>query len=193
VIAAGAARGLTVARGEAATIAGRVAGFAGGELCARLGRAGSARREEGFAFALGEVMLTGVVDVLAREPGGRLLVVDYKTDALAGREPAVVAQERYDLQRAIYALAALRTGAPSVEVLHVFLERAADPVAATFAAGEAAALEGRLRERAAGILARRFPVTDAPRRATCEGCPARDGLCSWPAAMTRREAADTLF
>jgi ATP-dependent exoDNAse (exonuclease V) beta subunit len=44
--------------------------FAATELCARLGRATEARREERFAFGLaGGVLVVGALDVLAREPG----------------------------------------------------------------------------------------------------------------------------
>ena len=69
--------------------------FAESELCARLGRATSVRREQRFSFALSTresegrdaTIVTGALDVLAREPGGRSLVVDYKTDRLQGTDP----------------------------------------------------------------------------------------------------------
>jgi hypothetical protein len=54
-------------------------------------------------------------------------------------------------------------------------------------------LEERLRGRAAGVLAGSFEVSPRPVRSLCDGCPARDGLCSWPPAMTDRELIDTLF
>ncbi len=178
---------------DAEAIAGLLAGFAAGELSRRLGRAGSVRREERFAFSLGGMLMTGAVDVLAREPGGRLLIVDYKTDALGGRDPAPVADGRYRLQRTVYALAGLRTGAAAVEVAYVFLERPDETVLQSFTPDEIPALEAAVSARAAGILSRRFPVAEVPQRSLCDGCPARDGLCSWPAAMTGREAPDRLF
>jgi hypothetical protein len=122
-----------------------------------------------------------------------LLVVDYKSDALAGRSPQAVAESAYALQRTIYALAALRTGARSVEVAHVFLERPDEPSAAAFTSADADGLEHRLLDTARGVLAREFAVAPEPRRGLCDGCPAEGGLCSWPTAMTRREAADRLF
>ena len=46
---------------------------------------------------------------------------------------------------------------------------------------------------AAGVLREQFTVTDTPYREVCQGCPAEGGLCSWPLAMTRRQAPETLF
>jgi ATP-dependent exoDNAse (exonuclease V) beta subunit len=182
--------------------------FAQSELCARLGRAVSARREQPFAFPLDGgalvtgvlvtgvlvtgVLVTGALDVLAREPGGHSLVVDYKTDRLDGRDPGDAARG-YDTQRLIYAIAALRAGASTVEIAHCFLEAPQAPVFATFAADDLPALTESLQRLAAGPLAGRFEVSAEPRRGLCAGCPAEGGLCSWPLSMTRRASAETLF
>lgn len=182
-----------VSGGEADELDALIAGFAASDLCARLGRATDVRREERFAFRLGDVLMTGAFDVLAREPGERMLVVDYKTDRLLGADPATRVAEDYTTQRLVYALAALRAGARDVEVAHVFLEAAAEPVVSAFAADDREALESELTGLAAGVLAGRFDVTDAPQRSICAGCPAEGGLCSWPVSMTRRDAADRLF
>ena len=97
-------------------------------------------REHGFAVALGDTLLTGIVDVLASERGGTQLVVDYKTDALAdGEDLAAFVDEHYGVQRRVYALAVLRGGAPRVEVAYAFLERPGEPVMTTYGAGEAGA------------------------------------------------------
>lgn len=199
-VAATAARlGLSVAPGggDAAQIIELVDRFAGGELCRRLGRATGVRREEGFRFWLGsrptEVLIGGVFDVIAREPGGRTLVVDYKTDRLDGADPQELADRAYGTQRLVYALAALRAGAAVVEVVHTFLELPQRPAVAIFTREQAPVLEARLLELARGVLERRFTVTEAPHRGICAGCPAEGGLCSWPLEMTRREAADRLF
>jgi hypothetical protein len=93
----------------------------------------------------------------------------------------------------VYALAALHAGAAEVEIAHCFLEAPETPVLATFTASDAPALGDQLRERAAGVLARRFAVAPDPHRRLCSGCPAEGGLCSWPVELTRRESADTLF
>jgi ATP-dependent helicase/nuclease subunit A len=139
------------------------------------------------------VLIVGAMDVFAREPDGRVLVVDYKSDRLDGADPAQRAGAAYGTQRLVYALAALRAGATEVEVAHLFLERPDAPVVAVFAAARRPELEAELAALAGGVLAREFPVTDEPQRSICQGCPAEGGLCSWPLEMTRRDAPDRLF
>jgi ATP-dependent helicase/nuclease subunit A len=182
---------------DAAQVAELVERFATGDLCRRLGRATAVRREARFRFLIRArppaVLLGGVFDVIAREPGGRTLVVDYKTDRLEGADPQALADGSYGTQRLVYALAALRAGATEVEVIHTFLELPQRPAVATFTREQAPALEDRLTALARGVLERDFGVTDAPHRAVCDGCPAEGSLCSWPLEMTRREAPDRLF
>jgi ATP-dependent helicase/nuclease subunit A len=186
--------------GESDELIALVRRFAESELCARLGRATSVRREQRFSFPLpgrpaggrGATIVTGALDVLAREPGGRSLVVDYKTDRLGGTDPRTAASG-YELQRLIYAIAALRAGADEVEIAHCFLEVPDTPVIVGFGADRLPELDASLAAHAAGIIAGRFEVSPEPRRALCAGCPAEGGLCSWPLSMTRRAAADTLF
>jgi ATP-dependent helicase/nuclease subunit A len=164
-----------------------VAAFAASPLCARLAAATAVRREAPFAFALGDVLIDGVVDVIAREPD-RALVVDYKTDRLApGEDPAQRTARDYAVQRLVYALAALRDGAPAVEVVHCFLERADAPAGATYARDDVPRLEAELAQLAEGALAGRFPVTDSPHRRLCATCPGRPALCSHPEELTLRE------
>jgi ATP-dependent helicase/nuclease subunit A len=177
----------------AADVTAVVEAFAQSEACARLGRATQVRREERFGFLLeGGVLVTGALDVLAREPG-RMLVVDYKSDRLEGADPTAIVAAQYATQRLIYALAVLRSGAAAVQVAHLFLERPDETVVADFTASDMPRLEAELAGVARGVLDRKFRVTDVPERAVCEGCPAEGGLCSWPLALTRREAPDRLF
>jgi ATP-dependent helicase/nuclease subunit A len=178
---------------DAAQAAELVERFAAGDLCRRLGRATAVRREARFRFLLRGVLIGGVFDVIAREPGGRTLIVDYKTDRLDGADPQALADGSYGTQRLVYALAALRAGASEVEIVHTFLELPQRPAVATFTLDEVPILEERLAGLARGVLVRDFRVTDAPHRAVCEGCPAEGGLCSWSLEMTRREAPDRLF
>jgi ATP-dependent helicase/nuclease subunit A len=182
------------AEDQAKELRAAVAAFAGSALRERLGRATQVRREQQFGFLLGgeSLLITGAIDVLAREPGG-MLVVDYKSDRLAELAPAEIVAGTYATQRLIYALAVLRSGAEAVDVVHVFLESPQEPVSASFSSVDVPALEdelGRLTER---IVRGDFRVTEIPHRAICEGCPAEGGLCSWPLEMTRRGAPDTLF
>ncbi len=179
---------------ETSEIDALIAGFAASELAARLGQASDVRREERFAFLLaGGVLMTGALDVLARESPGRMLVVDYKSDRLQGAAPATALSGSYATQRLVYALAAIRAGAADVEVAHVFLEAPEDPVVARFQAAEAETLERELNELTRGVVERRFEVTEIPQRSICTGCPAEGGLCSWPLEMTRRESVEQLF
>ena len=115
-------------------------------------------REHGFAFALGSgPLVNGFVDVLAEEADGTALVVDYKSDRVGDADLEALVAAAYGVQRRIYALAALRAGAPAVEVAHVFLERPDEPAVARYAAGDAAALEGELQADARAAAGRRLP------------------------------------
>jgi hypothetical protein len=169
---------------DLARAAGVVEGFAGSELCQRLARASGVRREAPFGFLLDGVLISGVFDVVARERPGALLVVDYKTGGAYD----------YSLQRLVYALAGIESGAACVEVVHVFLEQpGVQPLSVVFAAADGDALRASLAARAAGVVAGRFEVAPSPCRALCAGCPGEGGLCSWPVELTRRESLDTLF
>jgi ATP-dependent exoDNAse (exonuclease V) beta subunit len=164
-----------------------VAAFVASPLRARLANAAAVRREAPFAFPLAGVLVNGVVDVIAREDD-RALVVDYKTDRL---EPGEDVEERtardYGVQRLVYALAALRDGAPAVEVAHCFLDRAAEPATAVCTQADVPRLEQELTALAQGALAGEFPVTAEPHRRLCGTCPGRPALCSHPEELTLRE------
>jgi hypothetical protein len=134
-----------------------------------------------------------VFDVIAHKPGGRALVVDYKTDRIEDAEPESVVAGTYASQRLIYALAALRAGAREVEVIHTFLERVDAPAVARFTEADVPRLEAELSEMVAGIVAGDFSVSQQPHSALCQGCPAEAGLCSWPLSATRRGSPDRLF
>ena len=170
-----------------------VAAFAGSPLCARLAGARRLRREAPFAFALdaagGGPLVNGIVDVVAYEHDGGVLIVDYKTDRLEGAEPEELVERDYATQRIVYALAALRDGAPRVEVAHCFLERPGEPVTRAFTAADEPALAERLAGLAEGVLEGRYEVTEAPHRELCGDCPGRAALCSWGEEMTLRETS----
>jgi RecB family exonuclease len=179
---------------DVAEIADTIERFAASALSRRLAAAtGAVHREERFAFLLGDVLIVGAIDALAWEPGDHALVVDYKSDCLEGRAPSDVVAAEYETQRLIYALAALRAGARSVDVAHVFLERPEDPAVAAFTGDDASALESRLQVLSAGVLASVFTPAAEPQRALCSRCPGEGGPCSWPLAMTRREDPERLF
>ncbi len=183
------AAGVEPSRQELDAIRGLVVRFLASPLRERLAHARDLRREQPFAFELAGLPLVGVFDVIARE-GIRTLVVDWKSDRLAGADPEQLVRESYGLQRAAYALAALKDGAAEVELVHCFLERPDAPVAATFRRQDVPALERELGERAERVLAREFPVAPDPGPRLCDGCPGRGTLCSWPLEMTQGAARE---
>ncbi|HEX5146095.1 MAG TPA: 3'-5' exonuclease, partial [Conexibacter sp.] len=179
VVRAEAARaGTALSDADAQKIAALVGGLLASDLPPRLAALKDLRREQPFALQLAtpaghEIPLVGVLDAVGRERG-RTLVVDWKSDRLApDADPARLADAAYGLQRAAYALAALRDGAAEVEVLHVFLERPGAPASATYRPADAPALEAQLAERADAVLAREFPVAPDPGPRICDGCPGR--------------------
>jgi hypothetical protein len=113
-----------------------------------------------------------------------VLVVDYKSNRLEGRTPAEITEADYTTQRLVYALAALRSGAPAVEVAYVFLEQPDRPVTEIFDSSGAPELERRLLELAAGVTGGRFEPTASPHRELCADCPGREALCSWDTDRT---------
>jgi ATP-dependent helicase/nuclease subunit A len=160
-------------------------------LLRRVGAADDVRREHRFSFVLGDdgPLVNGIVDVLARERSGAALVVDYKTDAVASDADLEAAVQRsYGVQRRIYALAALRDGATSVEVCHLYLERPSEPVIARYEGADVPALQAQVIEHASGLLAGAFAPTPEPYLALCATCPGRAALCEHPPELTERLA-----
>ena len=161
-------------------------------LAARLAAVSAgARREHPFALTLTAsdgVLITGVLDLLAREPDGGMLVVDYKSDRVApGEDLGAVVEREYSIQRLLYALAVLSDGAPRVEIVHWFLHRPSEPIGAVFAVEDRPRLEDAVARLAGSARARSFRVSADPHRGLCSTCPGRSGLCSWSDSMTLRE------
>jgi hypothetical protein len=182
--------GLALSDEEAADVLRLAGSFTDSPLAKRIARARTVHREYGFTVPLGDTLLTGIVDVLALERGSAQLVVDYKTDGLdPGADLAAYVEERYGVQRRVYALAALRGGAARAEVAYAFLERPREPVAERFKAADADRLEAELLALAAGLLAGEYPVTAAPHRELCLTCPGRRALCSYGEEETLRPRA----
>jgi ATP-dependent helicase/nuclease subunit A len=164
--------------------------FANSPLRERLAAANHVRTELPFAFQLTpdtaggrSLLVNGIVDVHATEPD-RTLILDYKSDRLEGREPADIVESGYDIQRTVYALAALHSQAPLVEVTYLFLERPNDPVSATYEASDLPTLDTRLRDLATPVATGQFKPTDNPHHTLCADCPGQPGLCSWPPERT---------
>ncbi len=186
-------QGLRVRAAEAEELSGMIAGAIRAPLGERLAAAVEVRREHPFAFAPGveQPLVIGVIDLLARERDGGWLVVDYKSDRVAGgSDLARIVERDYAVQRLLYALAVLRTGAPRVEIVHWFLERPGEPVAVAYDASERVELERRLAGRVEGARTAGFVVSERPHRGLCLTCPGRTSLCSWGETETLRENPD---
>ena len=193
VRALGAAHDTDLGDDEVADVQRLVQAFIDGPLLPRLAAARTLRREHTFAFALGDAgthapLVTGIVDAIATDADGATLVLDYKTDEVSPDEDLGARVERdYGTQRRIYALAALRAGASRVEVVHLFLQRPADPAVAVFGPDDVGRLEAEVRATAAGLLGRDFTPTATPHRGLCLTCPGRRALCHHPEELTLRE------
>lgn len=140
------------------------------------------RAELPLLLGVGGTVLRGSIDLLVESDGAPPLVVDYKTDALDGSTPGEHAA-RYDIQRAIYALATAEAlGTPEVEVAYVFLDRPEEPVLTRLDEPEISAARDRLSAQIERIAAGEFPVAGPENRswAVCRGCPALGRLCSGP-------------
>jgi hypothetical protein len=175
-----------------------VRAFLGSTLFERLVRAKSLRKELGFTYEIvppgaggRSLLVNGFVDVYAEEPD-QVLIVDYKTDPLEGTDPVALVEAQYSIQRLIYALAALRAGAPAVEVAYSFLERPDAPAVRRWTADEGGALEEELLGLAAGVIEGRFEPTAEPHLHLCAQCAGRTSLCSWDEAATSRTLDATL-
>ena len=163
----------------------RVEALAGGWLASAL-RAELAdgdaalRPEVPFVLELEGAIVRGKIDLLADTADGPL-VVDYKTDALRGADPAELAS-RYETQRDLYALAVHRaSGAPAVRAAYCFLEAPERTVLETYDEGGLAAARERLEALIRRIGDGDFARTASPHRSLCHGCPAAARLCGDPA------------
>ncbi len=198
VVAEAARAGARLTDAVAEEIAQLIGGLLATELPSRLAALKDLRREQPFALALetsagDSIPLVGVFDLIGRERT-RTLVVDWKSDRLdPAADPRQLADRDYGLQRAAYALAALRDGAAEVEVLHVFLERPHEPASATYRQQDLPQLTAELQQRADAILSRDFPVAPDPKPRICDGCPGRGSLCSWPLDATLDVPEGRLF
>jgi ATP-dependent helicase/nuclease subunit A len=166
-----------VSEEELERVAGLVQAYCDSSLAKRVAELRGAQPERPFAFEHDGVVIRGRLDVLWRE-GDRALVVDYKSNALDGREPAEIIESEYTLQRLVYALVCLRAGATDVEVAYQFLEQPRDVVSRTFSPADAPELETKLSAAIARIRAGDFRPT--PSEFACSDCPALDLVCAGP-------------
>jgi ATP-dependent exoDNAse (exonuclease V) beta subunit len=133
-------------------------------------------------LGLAGTVVRGSIDLLVERDGAPPLVIDYKSDRLAGSSPAERAAH-YRTQRDIYALAVAEArGAAEVEVAYLFLERPDQPLITTLGDADMAAGRERLVEAIRRIEQGDFPPAQPDRRewSLCRGCPALGRTCSGP-------------
>ncbi len=132
------------------------------------------------------MLVNGRLDVLWID-GRDALVLDYKTNALRGRDPAEIVEREYSTQQTVYAIACLRAGAEQVEVVYHFLEDPDAVVSTIFTTADSERLEGALSASIARIREGVFQPT--PSAFACSGCPALDLVCAGPRLGGFDEAA----
>ena len=167
----------SVSEDELTRIASFVAAYCSSALARRIAGLPDVRPERPFAFEHDGVLLHGRLDALSLA-NGRAVVLDYKTNRLADLTPVEVVEEGYKLQRNVYALACLKSGASEVEIVYQFLERPEDVVSATFTPADREGLEAELSAAIARIRDADFRPT--PSEFACAGCPALDLVCAGP-------------
>ena len=127
------------------------------------------------------------------EPDGTHLVVDYKTDAVPeDSTPHEYIARNYETQRLVYALAALRAGAPRVEVAYCLLERPAEPVTTTYTAQDAPELADALQDLAEGLIAPRVRGHERAAPRAVRGLPGPHGALQSPAERDAQASAGSL-
>ena len=162
-------------------VAALVDSYCASELAQRLAGLPGAQPERPFVFEHDGVLIRGRLDVMWQD-GERALVVDYKSNALEGRDPAEIVEAEYGLQRLVYALVCLRAGATDVEVAYQFLEAPNDVVSTSFRLDDVERLEAELSAAIARIRAGDFRPT--PSEFVCSDCPALDLVCAGPRLLT---------
>jgi ATP-dependent helicase/nuclease subunit A len=121
----------------------------------RIRNAESSRAEVPLLIEVADTVLRGSIDLLVEESGRPPLIVDYKTDRVDGSQIGELTG-RYEVQRAIYALAVAEArGAQEVELAYVFLERPEEPALARWGPDEVEAGRRRLEAEIARVRASR--------------------------------------
>ncbi|MGI5940078.1 MAG: UvrD-helicase domain-containing protein [Thermoleophilia bacterium] len=130
-------------------------------------RAGLAHalKEAPFTFLQGDMLISGVMDLVWRE-GEAFSIVDYKTNALAGRALSEVAAS-YELQVALYCLVALKAGAAEVRMDLLFLECPKEPVVWRYGEDDISALEQTVDEVLSPLRCGEYPPNQGPRCVQC--------------------------
>jgi ATP-dependent exoDNAse (exonuclease V) beta subunit len=161
-----------------------VAGLLASELAERIRSAPARAAEEPFALAAGGAVMSGAIDLLVDEGGGRALVIDWKTHALSPGATAAAVAAEYRLQQALYGLAALRAGRREVALGWIVLEDVAGSPWRTVRGADAPALEAAVEAALRPLRSPARPPSARTPQPFCSGCPGLDAGC--PVALAPR-------
>lgn len=153
-------------------------------------RAGTSfQREAPFLLDLGEVVLTGQMD-LVFESEGRRYLLDWKSDRVEGKEELLRRRDHHQFQIALYALALRAANRPAAQAALCFLRPGAfrqvdiEQTLLEWVANKARRLGAQARRLswlAADVdpaLAGKLPgAIPRPQGPPCRGCPYREGPC----------------
>ncbi len=142
----------------------------------------TSRTEVPLLLGVAGTVVRGSIDLLVERDGAAPLVIDYKTDRLDGSSTGAHSA-RYEVQRAIYALAVAESRQCSeVEVAYVFLERPDEPDFHSLGPAELESSRHRLTTAIERIGKGEFPAAAVERRSweLCRRCPALRRTCSGP-------------
>lgn len=155
---------------------------------ARLAEAESLRREEPYVHRIDGVLLRGQIDLVFTWQRQRILV-DWKSDRVAGRDHLQRRLGHHRFQVLLYALALAGAGRPLDQALLVFLRSAEDggfrqvrlaPLDLEWAVNHARRLAGLAQQLSALAAAPGAAFLDAVPRGQdppCQDCPFRNGPC----------------
>lgn len=177
-----ASRAAGLARAPQCRLVAAVDAFRMSPIAVQVFAADRVMREAPLAVPVGGTVLVGAIDVIAWR-GTEALVVDYKTGTAPLADDAAV--ERYRLQGACYALAALAGGATAVRVVFMELERGRE-TSYTYSAEDRQTLQSAIEAILDRMAREGYPSRSTYDRELCETCPGLGGLC----AVTRPSAGD---
>lgn len=168
-----AGRAARLARASIRRLADAVEAYRTSPVAAEVFAADRVMREAPLAVPVGTAVLAGAIDAIAWS-GTEALVVDYKTGTAPLTSEAAV--DRYRLQGACYALAALAGGATTVRVVFMELERGRE-TSYEYSAADHQVLRAMVETILERMAREGYPPRGAYERELCETCPGLGGLC----------------
>jgi CRISPR/Cas system-associated exonuclease Cas4 (RecB family) len=160
---------------EVAKIEGLLRNVLSDPLIERVRTATRIEREYSFFLRLGGTTVQGVIDLVFADADGRGVVVDYKSNDLAGPSRLETLTELYRPQIELYALAAKRAGLIEPHEGTLYFLNKSQPVALPVDAERLEMAEGRAAEALSSIARSAWDTEPGEK---CRGCGYRKrGIC----------------